>query len=410
MVKNVRRVGGSVAMGVLVTLVSAAPAGAYSTPPGVEATPFATGFNSVDGIGPVGLAFDGAGRLYVSAGDLYRFGPGGGRADADHRVNRAPIRGQIAALAFSSSGGLYATRRLSSREGDIVQLDPNDGSIVRRVVTGLPCPTGLAVDPRSGDFFVSSVHCREQILRISGGRARTYTSGVHADGLTFAPDGTLYIAHLPDANGNTVSSVAGTGAATPGARTGIARAPEADGIAISAESGSAPFLVVNRRDGSISKVSLSDGSVTDVVKGGSRGDFVAVGPDGCLYATQTSEVVKVTGAGGSCSSSPLAPTGVRILPPAEAFVQVSGGTPGARSCRSNRSLQVRFRAPAGVRVTQARIYVKGRLARTVSGRALRRSVTLSGLPAAGFRVTIRAKTKGGRTIVVRRSYKACAGG
>lgn len=38
--------------------------------------------------------------------------------------------------------------------------------------------------------------------------------------------------------------------------------------------------------------------------GGSRGDFSAVGPDGCLYATQTATVIKVTNADGTCSFAP----------------------------------------------------------------------------------------------------------
>jgi sugar lactone lactonase YvrE len=412
----VRYVWGRVAATVLVVLGTAGSgtAAAYTAAPGVAASSFAMGFPNAEGRGPIGVAFDGAGRLYVSAGDLYRFGPEGGPADAAHRVNAGQIGGIVTGLAFGRGGALYAARWTSGTTGDVVQLDPRDGSAMRQVVSGLTCPTGLAVDPRSGDLFVSSVWCADQVVRISGGVPTPYATGVHADGLAFGQDGTLYVAHQPDASGYTVSSVAGTGAGTPGARTALARVPESDGIAVSragAATGGPAFLVVNRRDGKISRVDLDSGGrpVRDLLTGGSRGDFVAAGPDGCLYATQTSEVLRLTAADGSCVDAALEPTGVPIRPPVSAFIELRGGASTVQSCTSNRRLSVRFRAPAGIRITRARIFVRGKHARTVSGGALRRSVVVRRLPAGRFTLTIRAKTTGGRTIVVRRRYGACAG-
>jgi lysophospholipase L1-like esterase len=52
-------------------------------------------------------------------------------------------------------------------------------------------------------------------------------------------------------------------------------------------------------------------TLADIVTGGSRGDFVGVGPDKCLYATQSDEIEKVTAADGSC---PFLPTGVAKPP------------------------------------------------------------------------------------------------
>jgi hypothetical protein len=378
------------------------------------ASRFATGFPSFNGVGPIGLGFDGGGRLFVTARDnLYRFGAQGGGADAN-RVNRSSI-GQLAALAFGKGGALYAVRRNTTRRGEIIQLDPTDGTVLRVVASGLPCPTGLAVDPRSGDLFVSSVWCTDRVLRISGRRSTPYVTGVHVDGITFAPDGTMYVAHSADGQGYNISSVTGTGAANPGSRTPLAKVPNADGIAIAttdAVTGRPPFLIVNRTDGTISRVDLqSSGHPTaDVMTGGSRGDLVAVGPDGCLYATQTDEVLKLSAPDGSCVAVGLAPTGVPIEPPAAAFVRVVGGASKATSCRTNRSLRVRFRAPGGIRVERARLYVGRRLARTVSGRGLQRGVTVFQLPQTKFTLTIRATTKTGRKVVVRRKYRACAGG
>src|SRR5207245_150455 len=42
----------------------------------------------------------------------------------------------------------------------------------------------------------------------------------------------------------------------------------------------------------------------NIVTGGSRGDFAAVGPDHCLYATQSDNVEKVTSTDGSCPFAP----------------------------------------------------------------------------------------------------------
>jgi sugar lactone lactonase YvrE len=395
------------------SLACAATAAAYTPAPGVVVNPFATGFSSnVAGKGPVGVAFDAVGNLYVTSGRyVYRFGPAGGRADSAHRVNAAPIPGILTGAAFGRNGALYVARWTKGRTGDVVEVDPSTGVVVRQMASGLTCPTGLAVDPVSGDIFVSSVFCAAQVLRISGGRPSPYVTGVYTDGITFGSDGTLYVAHQADASGYTVSAVS-----RQGARSGLARVPEADGLALGrsgAPQGGPGFLVVDRRDRRISNVDLTsaDRPVRDLVTNATRGDFVAVGPDGCLYATQSTEVIRLVGADGDCSSIGVAlePTGVRIAPPGAAFVQISGGSAKAATCRTNRRLKVRFRAPGGIRVRTARIFVKGKFNRRVSGRALRRKVTVKKLPATRFRLTIRARTTKGRNIVVRRRYGACAG-
>src|SRR6059036_3574977 len=66
---------------------------------------------------------------------------------------------------------------------------------------------------------------------------------------------------------------------------------------------------INRNGGIITKVDLTTTppTFTDIFSGGSRGDFAAVGPDGCQYATQTDRVLKVTNADGTCLPPPLGP-------------------------------------------------------------------------------------------------------
>jgi len=93
-----------------------------------------------------------------------------------------------------------------------------------------------------------------------------------------------------------------------GAVTPIADVPYADGIAVAGSNNpnQPPFLFVNRNDGIITKidVSTSPPTLTDIVTDGTRGDFVTVGSDGCLYATQSTTVAKVTQTDGSCALAP----------------------------------------------------------------------------------------------------------
>jgi hypothetical protein len=405
-------------------VAAAPPAQAFTVHNGAAATVFASGFDFHPGlrIGPFGLAFDAQQRLFVSSRDhLYRFGPAGGEASGN-RVSSAPIGVGLTGLAFASDGRLYGARHLDAERGDIVELDPRDGSVLRVVTDDFPCPIAVAVDPVSDDLFVSMIRCADGIVRVTdpesdAPRTSVWATGIEADGLTFSPDGTLYAAHHRDAQGNTLSALAGTATATPGARTGLGNVPNSDGVAV-ALGNPPPFVVVNRTDGVITKVDLTQpgAAQTDLVRDGSRGDLVAVGSDGCLYATQTDSVLKVTNADGTCkppagsgggggggsagSSSPPP-----VLGPGLAPTSVPPG-PQVRRCAVGRRLRVsvRFR---GRRLRVARVYVGRRRARTVRGRALRRPVYVRGLPARPFTVTVRGTTRRGRRVVRRTRYSAC---
>ena len=52
-------------------------------------------------------------------------------------------------------------------------------------------------------------------------------------------------------------------------------------------------VFINNNDGTILRVDTNNQNVVSIVaRGGSRGDFSIVGPDGCLYATQSDRIVK----------------------------------------------------------------------------------------------------------------------
>jgi hypothetical protein len=85
------------------------------------------------------------------------------------------------------------------------------------------------------------------------------------------------------------------------------------------------------------------------------------------------------------------------------------GLPAPRPCRRGRSLRVRLRAPrAGLRIRSARVLANGRRVRSVRGRAAR---TAFRVPLRGRRtvVTVRLRASDGRTYVMRRTYRRCAG-
>jgi hypothetical protein len=286
---------------------------------GYAVSDFATGFTNggAGSVGPIGVAFDGSGNFFAMDyinGILYKFPPSGGVASTSTQVNSAAtaIPGAPSGLAFTKDGGLYCARQTI---GDVIQLDPTTGAILRVVAPAgtIPFATGIATDPLSGDLFVSSPGLpSDSVFRISNlantpATVTVYASVSYPDGIGFGTDGSLYAAALGVGG---VAKVSATNSATPGQVTYIPGATVAslDGLAISANPG-AQFLYANGNNGIITKIDLSTNppTLTSVVTGGTRGDFATVGPDGCLYPTQTDRVLKVTNADGSCVPPPLGP-------------------------------------------------------------------------------------------------------
>jgi PKD repeat protein len=222
----------------------------------------------------------------------------------------------LAGIAFGKDDRLYAALQGA---GQVVELSPTDGHVTRLVAGGLPCATGLATDPLSGDLFVSQPCGINGVKRLSNFASGTatvsqYTSTKPIDGLAFGPDGTLYASAS-----DTVYRIQGTDKSNAGTATAIAAVSGGDGIAVaaSADITQPPFLLANLNGGVIRKIDLTTTppTLSDVVTGGTRGDFVTVGTDGCLYATQSATVVKVTLADGTCNLAPAVPN----QPPNAAF-------------------------------------------------------------------------------------------
>lgn len=275
---------------------------------GYAITTFATGLPNSGpyGGGPVGLAFGPSGNLFVMdqfKGILYEFSASGGDASS-HAINTIPIAGSPTGIAFTKDGRLYAALQVA---GAVVELDPSTGSVIRTVAT-MCSPTGIAVDPKSGDLFVTEPTCAPNIVRISNfahgpGTISIFSSPGEVDGITFGADGTLYATGY--ATG--VVKIAGTASVTPAPGTVISQiiVPTADGNGIAADGS---YLMVNRNDGILTKVDFGTNTAVDVANGGSRGDLATTGPDGCLYAAETDVIEKVTNADGTCSFSTVIPS------------------------------------------------------------------------------------------------------
>jgi hypothetical protein len=285
--------------------------GAGIAGPGFAVSDFASDFPTENRFGPMGVAFDSHGALFAvdnTDGDLYKFSPSGGLASLA-LVSADPIPGYLVGLAFDKAGNLYAAREQVEDGGDIAQIDPSSGAVVRVVASGF-APLGITTDPVSGDLFVTVVG--GPIKRISNQTSpdpvvTDYGESLSApDGIVFGPDGTLYTE-----DEGSIISMTGTASPNPGTATTVGYVAGADGLAVAETTNpnERPFLAVNSNDGSITKVDLATNPVayTTMVSGGTRGDLTAVGPDSCLYATQFESIEKVTAGDGTCPFYPSSP-------------------------------------------------------------------------------------------------------
>ncbi len=83
--------------------------------------------------------------------------------------------------------------------------------------------------------------------------------------------------------------------------------------------------------------------------------------------------------------------------------------PSKKAClRRPARLRLRYRKPRGVTVDRVEVWVGGKRRVRRSGRSARRSVVVRGLPSRRFTLKIRVRTRGGRTVSARRTYKVCA--
>jgi hypothetical protein len=287
------------------------------------------------GVGPVGLAFDSAGNLLVSdAENLGFYSIGASGSNAPQPISTGNVQGSLAFAKLESGDAHKVEPRLGQlfgvryQAGDVNQLDPTTGAILRRLNppnTTYPCIHGLATDPKSGDLFFSEPNSggvcpgSTTITRVAHPTSSnpTFTTYINlgsasADGLAFGPDGTLY-AIVQLGTSGCATRISGTTMPGPPTATTIACVTGPgdlaglDSITVSARPRSHPTLYVGGPDGVIRQIeqSTSPPTVTPIVAEPTNENWLAVGPDGCLYATQSTKIEKITNSNGTCSLVPV---------------------------------------------------------------------------------------------------------
>ncbi len=296
-------------------------------------------------------AFDGAGNLYVSTysadnarGGIYKFGPSGGTAGDENRLNAAPYpTGTCASqLAFSKDGQhLYLARQFCGNGGDVVEVSTTNGAVLRTLAT-LSCATGLATDPISGDLFVSQ-SCplptgTNNITRIGSPESATpsvttYSSpGISGD-LNFAPDGTLYLESLlSNVNQQFITKIAGTNAANAGTFTYLTPPTpfSAWGVlpAFNPSAPSSPSSLLVTRGTTVTKLDTSTQppTETNVLQNAANASYIVAGPDGCAYIALTDRIIRLTAADGACSFASSSPAPTLTLSPPTVVPNPAQGT------------------------------------------------------------------------------------
>lgn len=319
--------------GICLALTACPASAAHSTFPAGSpfsgGTDFATNLPTFFTIGPVGLLSDGS-HFFVTDfanSNTYRFPSAGGSAlspevQAANGLSNGITRSNGHYFGLNASG-LYAFDPGTLAVGALLTAVP--GTAIR-AVAGDPLTTDLYVSTNSGLYRVQSPD--------SGAVVTTFVSG-DFDGLTFTSDGSvLYATRVTDQH---VVGYSRTG--TVGFDVSLAgHGP--DGIAIALSGAIATGvnvsgnLFVNSNDGTIERIDTNNGNAVSVAaSGGSRGDLATVGPDNCLYVTQTNVIEKLAPCffqpqAGISPTQPASPAPSPVPSPALPKTGVGGSSPG----------------------------------------------------------------------------------
>ena len=294
----------------LVILLSARASAQFTSfsAPLTAATDFVTGFSTCGlngALGPTGVLFDGTNFFADDVCDAttYQFTAAGGSVSApDAQLQNGLTHG----LALSN--GVYYGNAGFSGEG-LYEFDPNtlDAAIVATFpplaasppfppdtanliagVVGDPLTTDLYVsthaglfivqDPNSGSPTVSNVcpQCLFDLIAFTDDGMQFYgggAAGTHVYGFDRTPSLVLDV--------DTGHPIGGIAVAPNNAMAG--------GTDVSNN------IFVNSDDGTLLRVDVNNGNAVSVVaSGGTGGDFLTLGPDGCLYATQADRIEKMS--------------------------------------------------------------------------------------------------------------------
>lgn len=300
------------------TVVPTAAAGYAITPwsSGYAASAFSYSGINFGCAGALNPVFDSGGNAWVPSypdGKLFRLPPDGGAPTSGLLLaTHGPTLGQP---AFGKDGRLYVARTATgggSSSGAIYELDPDDGSILRTVVSGITCPQEIAVDPLSGDLFFGDI-CfgggiqDARVFRVSDPAGTpslsTYATlpGSPTGVMVFAPDGTLYAqSNYLDASPK-VERISGTDKPQPATVTEVSGLTSVFWLTVAQTlpTGAVKSLVVLGPSGlRLADITTNPPTYTELTVGQTASG--TVGPDGCLYFTAAEAIFRLTTSDGDC--------------------------------------------------------------------------------------------------------------
>ena len=353
----------------------------HAAAPGFALTPWSSGY-SASAFGYSGISFgcagasnpvfDTDGGAYVASfpdGRLFHLPPGGGVATSG--LVLATHGPTLSQPVFGKDGRLYAARGATGGglfSGAILEIDPDDGSIVRTVVSPVTCPQGLAVDPLSGDLFYDDT-CfgggtnDARVFRVSdpagAASVSTYATmpGSPSGWLAFAPDGTLFVqSNYLDPTPN-VQRVSGTDKPQPASVTEIANLTSIFWLTIgeTLPSGAAKSLIVLGPSGlRLADITTDPPTFTELTSGGSPSGVV--GPDGCLYLSALETIVRLSKDDGECGFDASGASASLVLTPGAVAPDPAQGTSVAFTARfANVSVPTGTPVAVGVEGANAQI-------------------------------------------------------
>lgn len=254
---------------------------------GWKLTAFASGFPVKDKttIGPLGIAFTNEGKVLVADyhGEVFVFpNDNDGHTIADAVIGQTYLPGNAVGLARVGANYYMTTQS----DNHVVQINA-DGTFNKTIAT-LSFPTGICANPNNGHLFVTYKYGVADVNPLTGAASKFlgigYCDGIATDGIT------LYVALGQHIVGYRLSDKVKV------FDSGYILA--ADGVAIG--SGTlAGQLFVNTNYGQVFQIDIASQVITLIATGGSRGDFIAVDPNGSLLITATSGVWRLTPPAGS---------------------------------------------------------------------------------------------------------------